>query len=102
VSATLSLRREGTIGFELRRGTFEVLVDGQPAGTLEYGDKIEIPVPPGHHVLRLRAKRYSSRDHGFDATDGEVIALRCHAPMVWPRWLISWAMPNLGISVWHD
>lgn len=29
-----------------------VSVDGQPATTLMYGDRVTIEVPPGHHLLR--------------------------------------------------
>jgi len=98
VSATLRLTREG-FGIELRRGTFEISVDGQNVGSLQYRDTVEKPVEPGHHILRVRAGRYSSRDHAFDAADGEVIDFRCHGAMVWPRWLASFVVPDLAISL---
>jgi hypothetical protein len=98
VPATLRLTREG-IGIELRRGRFEVTVDGKSAGSIDYGDTVETPVGPGQHILRIRHGRYSSRDHSFDAADGEVVSFRCHGAMVWPRWLASFALPDLAIAL---
>jgi hypothetical protein len=98
VSATLRLTREG-IGIELRGGRFEFSVDGQSLGSIEYRQTVDSPVEPGHHVLRIRAGRYSSREHAFDATEGEVVSFRCHGAMVWPRYLASLAKPDLGISL---
>jgi|ERR1700761_6696931 hypothetical protein len=96
--ATLRLTREG-FGIELRRGRFDVLVDGQNMGSLNFHDTIEEAVPPGQHALQLQAGRYSSRNAPFDAADGETVSFRCHGAMVWPRWLVSFARPDLAISL---
>ena len=96
--ATLRLIREG-FGIELRRGRFEILVDGRNTGSLNYGDTVEEPVEPGHHTLRLRAGRYSSQDRSFDAANDEVVSFRCHGAMVWPRWAASFVKPDLAISL---
>jgi hypothetical protein len=96
--ATLRLTRKG-VGIELRRGRFEISVDGREVGSIDYGDTVEAQVEPGHHTLRLRAGRYSSRDHSFDAADGEVVSFRCHGAMVWPRWAVSFVKPDLAISL---
>jgi hypothetical protein len=69
VSATLKLTREGA-GIELIRGQFEIAVDGRSAGPVKYGETVETPLEPGHHTLRIRAGRYSSREYSFDAADG--------------------------------
>ncbi len=95
---TLKLTREG-FGMELRRGQFEISVDGRNIGSLNYGDTVEAQVEPGHHTLRIRAGRYSSRDCSFDAADGEVVSFRCHGAMVWPRWVASFVKPDLAISL---
>ena len=95
---TLRLIREG-FGIELRRGRFEILVDGRNTGSLNYGDTVEEPVEPGHHTLRLRAGRYSSQDRSFDAANDEVVSFRCHGAMVWPRWAASFVKPDLAISL---
>jgi hypothetical protein len=92
------MTREG-FGIELRRGSFDITVDGKRVGSLEYGQTVDTPLEPGHHMLRVLARRYSSRDYSFDAADGQVVSLRCHGAMVWPRWVASFILPNLAISV---
>lgn len=101
MSATLRLTREG-LGVELRRGRFDISVDGKIVGSLERHDTVETSLEPGHHVLRIRAGRYSSHDHSFDATDGEVINFRCHGAMVWPRYVASIVKPDLAISLTRE
>jgi hypothetical protein len=98
MSATLRLTREG-VGIELRRGEFDISLDGKDAGSIKWGETIETPLEPGHHTLRLRAGRYSSRDCSFGATDGEVVSFRCHGAMMWPRFVASLVIPGLGISL---
>lgn len=82
--ATLKLTREG-FGIELRRGQFEILVDGKCVGSLKYHQTFEAQLQLGHHAVRIQAGRYSSRDQSFDAADGETVNFRCHGAMVWPR-----------------
>jgi len=98
VSATLRLTREG-VGIELRRGEFEISVDGKGVGSIKWGETVETPLEPGHHTLRIRVGRYSSGEHPFDAADGEVVSFRCHGAMVWPRFVASLVKPDLGISL---
>ena len=50
MSATLKLTHKA-IGVEVRRGTYDVEVDGKRVGSLEMNDTIEIPVEPGRHTL---------------------------------------------------
>ena len=96
--ATLTLTREGT-GIELRRGRFEISVDGKSVGSLERHETVEIPVEPGGHTLRIRAGRYSSKDQSFDVADGEVVNFRLHGAMIWPRYVASIVMPDLAIAL---
>jgi hypothetical protein len=96
VSATLRVSRE-TSGIELRRGVFEISVDGKGAGPIKYGQTIAIPLEPGHHTLRIRAGRYSSRDHSFDLADNDAIDFRCSGAIFWPRWVLSLFKPDLGV-----
>src|SRR6516164_711384 len=76
VSATLKLSHKA-IGAEVRRGTFDVLVDGKHVGSVEMNDTIETPLEPGRHTLQVRNGQNSSRTQTFDAAEGEVIAFRC-------------------------
>ncbi len=96
--ATLRLTREG-LGIELRRGTFDIAVDGKSLGSAQRHETVELPVEPGHHTLRIRAGRYSSRKHSFDVGDGETVTFRCHGAMVWPRYVASVFKPDLAISL---
>lgn len=97
--ATLRVTRRGSLGFELRRGTFDIELNGKSAGALEWDDTVEVPVEPGRHTLQIRARRYSSLERSFDATGGETISFQCHGAMLWPRWVASFAVPRLGISL---
>ncbi len=96
--STLILAREGT-GIELRRGPFEIQLDGRNVGSINRHETIETPVEPGRHHLRIRSGRYSSHDQAVDVSDGEVVTFRCHGAMVWPRYVASILKPDLAISL---
>lgn len=98
VPATLRLTREAT-GIELRRGTFDVSIDGKPVKAIDRHETIEIPIEPGHHTLQIRSGRYSSHENTFDATDDEIVNFRCHGAMLWPRYVASMLKPDLAISL---
>jgi hypothetical protein len=98
VAATLTLIREGA-GIELRRGTFEIAVDGRTVGSIERHQTFETPVEAGRHTLRLRRGRYSSQDRSFDVADGDFVNFRCHGAMLWPRYVASIVKPDLAISL---
>jgi hypothetical protein len=98
VSATLSLTREG-FGIELRRGTFNVEVDGTSLGSVELHETFQAPVEAGNHTLRIRAGRYSSRERSFDAADRETISFRCHGANIWPLYVASLVKPDLAIGL---
>ena len=98
MSATLKLTHKA-IGVEVRRGTYDIVVDGQRAGSLEMNDTIEIPVEPGRHTLQVRSGRNSSRTQAFDAADGETVAFRCTGKRILPIFLASFVVPSLALSV---
>jgi hypothetical protein len=98
VSATLKLTRKG-VGREFRRGTFDILVDGNSVGSIDWHDTIEVSLEPGHHKIGIRAGRYRSQDHSFEAADGDMVMFRVHGAMVWPRWVVSMLKPDLAISL---
>lgn len=99
--ATLRLIRQG-VGVELRRGSFDVTLDGKVLSSIERGDAIESPLEPGHHRLRIRAGRYSSRPRDFDCGDGEVVNFRCHGAMMWPRYVASIVKSDLAVSLHRE
>ncbi len=98
MSATLTLKREG-VGIKLRRGTFEISVDGSNVGSIDRHRTIEVPVEPGRHTLQVRKGRYASRAESFEVTDGETVNFRCHGAMVWPRYVASVVAPTVSISL---
>ena len=98
MAATLRLTHKA-IGVEVRRGTYDAVLDGEPAGSVEMNETIDIPVDPGHHTLEVRNGRNSSRPTSFDAADGEVVAFRCTGKSVLPRFLLSFVVPRWAISL---
>jgi hypothetical protein len=61
MSATLRITRGG-LGVQLRRGTFDIELDGQSVGTLTLDQSTEVPIETGHHTLRMTEGRYSSKE----------------------------------------
>ena len=98
MAATLKLTHKA-IGVEVRRGTYDIMVDGQRAGSVEMNDTVEVPVEPGRHTLQVRNGRNSSRTRSFDATDGETVAFRCTGKRILPIFLASFVVPSLALSV---
>jgi hypothetical protein len=98
VPATLKVTHKA-IGVEVRRGTYDVLVDGKRAGSVEMNETIETPVEPGRHTLQIRNGRNSSRTQAFDAAEGEVIAFRCTGKRFLPLFLASFVVPSLALKL---
>ena len=84
---------------EVRRGPYDVVVDGQRVGSVEINDTIEIPIEPGHHTLQVRNGRNLSRTLDFDAAEGQVIAFRCTGKRFLPIFLVSFVVPRLALSL---
>ena len=99
MSATLRLTRDPGFGVELRRGSFEISVDGMNAGSIADHETVETPVEPGLHTMLIRKGRYSSRNRSFDVADGDVVTFRCHGARIWPTWVASFVVPNIAISL---
>jgi hypothetical protein len=98
MSGTLKLTHKA-IGVEVRRGTFDAVVDGERVGSVEMNDSIEIPTEPGHHTLQVRNGRNSSRTLNFDAAEGQVAAFRCTGKRLLPIFLLSFFVPRLALSL---
>src|SRR5271168_3964801 len=98
MSATIKLTHKA-IGVEVRRGTFDVVVDGERVGSLEVNDTIEMPVDPGQHTLQVRNGRNLSRTLSLDAAEGQVSAFRCAGKRFLPIFLLSFVVPRLALSL---
>ena len=101
MAATLKLTHKA-IGAEVRRGTYDVVLDDQRVASLELNDPIEIPVEPGRHTLQVRDGRNSSRTLTFDAVEGEIAAFRCSGKRFLPIFLLSFVVPSLALSLHRD
>jgi hypothetical protein len=98
MSATLKLTHTA-IGVEVRRGTFDVVLDRERVGSVEMNDTTEIPIEAGHHTLQVRNGRNSSRMLTLDPTDGQVVAFRCTGKRFLPIFLLSFVVPRLALSL---
>lgn len=98
MAATLKVTHK-TIGVEVRRGTYDVLVDGERAGAVEMNATFETAVEPGPHTLQVRDGRKSSRPRAFDAGAGETVAFRCGGKSILPVFLVSFAVPGLALTL---
>jgi hypothetical protein len=101
MSATLKLTHKA-IGAEVRRGPYDVVVDGKRVGSVEMNDTIEMPVEPGRHRLQVRKGRNSSSTHTFDAAASEVVAFRCTGKRFLPVFLASFIVPGLALKLVRD
>ena len=98
MTATLKMTHKA-IGAEVRRGTYDIVVDGRRTGSVEMNDTIEIPVEPGRHTLRIRCGRNSSRTRTFEAAGGQTVAFRCTGKSFLPIFLASFVVPGLALQL---
>lgn len=96
MSVTLTLTHKA-IGAEVRRGPYDVVVDGQRVGSVEMNDTFAMPVGPGRHELQVRSGRNSSRTTAFEAADGETVSFRCTGKRFLPLFLASFVVPGLAL-----
>jgi hypothetical protein len=101
MSATLKLTHKA-IGTEVRRGSYDVVVDGERVGSVEMNATIEIPVEPGRHTLQVRDGRKSSGSETFDAAEGGIAAFRCTGKRFLPIFLASFVVPSLALKLVRD
>jgi hypothetical protein len=99
--ATLKLTHSA-IGAEVRRGTYDVVVDSQQVGSVEMNNTIEIPIEPGRHTLQVRSGRSSSSTQTFAATEGEIVAFRYTGKRFLPLFLASFVVPRLALKLVGD
>lgn len=86
----LTLRREASWSARLR--AFQMLIDGQPQGTIREGETSHISLTSGPHRLRLRVDWCRSPEVEFQVGPGEAVAYACRAsylspldPLIRPR-----------------
>jgi len=99
--ATLKLTHKA-IGAEVRRSTYDAIVDGKHAGSLRMDETIDITVEPGRHTLQLRSGRNSSRTKTFDVGDGDIASFRTGGKNILPVFLLSFVVPSLALSLHRE
>ncbi len=99
MSPTVTLERETAHVAELRRKPFAIILDGNPAGSIDRNQTVELPVNPGAHTLQVRAGRYSSHAQSFDAENGTDVRFRCNGAILWPQYLASLLVPTIGLKL---
>ena len=98
MSATLTVTHKA-IGAEVRRGAYDVLLDGARVGSVEMNETFTTPIEAGQHTVQVRSGRNSSPTKDFDAADGEVVAFRCTGKSILPIFLASFFVPSLALSL---
>jgi hypothetical protein len=98
MGATLQLTHKA-IGVEVRRGAYDVVVDGRQVGTVEMNGTVEIPVEAGSHALLVRNGRNASRTRHFSVGEGETVSFRCTGKRLLPIFLASFLVPGLALSL---
>ena len=88
-----------TIGVEVRRSTYDVVIDGHEAGSVDMNETIDIAIEPGRHTLQVRDGRYSSRTRSFDAEESQTVAFRCTGKSFLPIFLASFFIPSLALQL---
>lgn len=87
------------IGVEVRRGAYQIVLDGQLAGSLSMNDTIEIPIAAGPHAVQIRSGRKSSRTANFEAIENQTVAYRCTGKSFLPIFLASLFFPRLALQL---
>ena len=98
MAATLRLTHKA-VGAEVRRGVFDVIVDGERVGSVKMNKTVEIPIESGPHSLQVRSGRKSSGTRTFEAADGEIVAFRCTGKRFLPIFLASFVVPRLALAL---
>ena len=98
MTATLKMTHKA-VGAEVRRGAYDIVVDGQLAGSVEMNATTELPIEPGRHTLQIRSGRNSSRTQTFEADENQTVAFRCTGKSFLPIFLASFFVPSLALQL---
>ena len=93
MSATLRVTHELNFGIELRRGQFEVLVDGKTVGSVEIHDTLETPLAHATTIGK-NAPRNTRNVAGLSPIPKKIIATGIHA-----IGLIGRSISSTGLTV---
>ena len=101
MAATLKLTHKA-IGAEVRRGPYDVVVDGERIGSIEMNHTIEIRDERGRHTLQVGNGRNSGSTRSIEAAEEETVAFRCTGKRLLPIFLASFVVPSLALKLVRD
>ena len=83
-----------------RKRSWQILLDGKPAGQIALNDTVEIPIEPGTHTLKLTSTgSRRSPERTFTAKDESVTDFNCHTQPYWPLLLMALVVPGRWIAL---
>jgi hypothetical protein len=85
-----------------RNREWQIVMDGNVEGSIASQNKVELPVEPGRHTLRLSSDRHFSPERYFEVADGQVVSFWCRGAMFWPMYVAALIKPDLWISLRQD
>jgi hypothetical protein len=74
--------------------SYRVLVDGTQRALIADDAAVQIPLTPGNHVVRVKARWCRSQEMRFPIRHGEVVRLECKAGSAW--------LAPLYLTIWRD
>ena len=98
MTATLKVVHKA-IGVEVRRGAYDILVDGVSVGNVTMNHSTSVSIDPGRHTVQVRHRRASSRSVSFEAIDRQTIAYRCTGKSFLPVFLLSFVIRSLALQL---
>ena len=101
MSATLKLTHK-SIGVEVRRGAYDVVVDGRGLGISADERHDRDSDRTGTSDAAGRSGRKSSRTETFDAVENQIVAFRCTGKSLLPIFLASLFVPSLALQLVRD
>ena len=98
MAATLKVTHKA-VGAEVRRDPYDILVDGERAGTVGMNDTTEIPVEPGQHFVQVRDRRKSSPPRRSSPPRGRRSCSVARRKRFLPLFLASCIFPKLALKL---
>ena len=98
MTATLKVVHKA-IDVEVRRGAYDILVDGVPVGNVKMNHTTSVSIDPGRHTLQVRHRRSSSRPVAIEAAEGQTLVYRCTGKSFLPVFLLSFVVRSFALHL---
>jgi hypothetical protein len=106
MATTVQISRGSRVANGVR--PWRIVIDGNIVGSVPpHTERVEVPVSPGHHVLRLESSKLArSRDLPFDVNEGQTVKFSCRSrpfgALVVPFSVIAAIKPDIWIILHPD